>query len=108
MEIPDIGIGIRNIGIPEARVFDLPPPIVPYTPVPITEQIGSPVVNIPGCVEFHPDGEEQLEIDDSKSVRVLCDAGYPTYKAWIMYQNNWSLPDQHLFPKFHQHLRVLK
>ena len=81
MDIPDIGIGIRNIGIPEARVFDLPPPVVPYTPVPITEQIGSPIVNIPGCVEFHPDGEEQLEIDDSKSVRVLCDAGYPTYRA---------------------------
>ena len=84
MEIPEIGIqnvGINRIDIPNIHYY------VPHTQtVPFILNIGSPVVNMPGCVEYHPDSAENRETpnlkeDDSNGTRVLCDATYPTYDA---------------------------
>ena len=55
IRINDIDIGdiqIRSLDIPpvvtqRGNVFDA------QTPVPVVIQVGSPVVNIPGCVEAH-------------------------------------------------------
>jgi len=48
--------------------------------------IGSPVVDMPGCVKYHPDSAKNRETpnlkeDDSNGTRVLCDGEYPTYDA---------------------------
>ena len=84
MEIPEIGIqsvGIDRIEIPNIHYY------VPHTQtVPFILNIGSPVVNIPGCVKYHPDAADNRETpnlkeDDSNGTRVLCDADYPTYDA---------------------------
>ena len=83
-EIPQIGV--QNINIPSIEapgIYNY----VPHTKVyPFILHIGSPVVNMPGCVKYHPDAAENRETpnlkeDDSNGTRVLCDATYPTYDA---------------------------
>ena len=98
--IPEIGvgnIGIGNVGVGQpniAAVFYIAEPEewmtnpsvgVPPAP-PVTVDIGSPVVNIPGCVETHkenlerpPNKNESLVNDDPRQSVVLCDAGMPAY-----------------------------
>ena len=84
MEIPQIGV--QNINIPSIEapgIYNY----VPHTQVyPFILNIGSPVVNMPGCVKFHPDAADNRETpnlkeEDSNGTRVLCDADYPTYDA---------------------------
>ena len=84
MNIPDIGV--RNIvipdqGIPRARVWEIAPPVVNYIEVPVSVEIGSPIVDMPGCVESHPDGGPQLAKDDPKGTQILCTNEYPSYNA---------------------------
>ena len=84
MSIPDIGIqsvGIDRIPVPNIHYY------VPHTQtVPFILNIGSPIVDMPGCVKYHPDSAKNRETpnlkeDDSNGTRVLCDATYPTYDA---------------------------
>ncbi len=84
MEIPEIGIqsvGIDRIEIPNIHYY------VPHTQtVPFILNIGSPVVDMPGCVKYHPDSAKNRETpnlkeEDSNGTRVLCDGEYPTYDA---------------------------
>jgi len=83
-EIPQIGV--QNINIPRIEapgIYNY----VPHTQVyPFILHIGSPVVNMPGCVKYHPDSAKNRETpnlkeEDSNGTRVLCDATYPTYDA---------------------------
>ena len=84
MPIPDIRINIGDIGI---REIDIPrsltsesPLAVPIYP-PVTTEIGTPIVNIPGCVEAHKDSDRNtnLKNEDDKGTMTLCDAGTPSY-----------------------------
>ncbi len=84
MEIPEIGIqsvGINRIEIPNIHYY------TPHTQtVPFILNIGSPIVNMPGCVKFHPDAADNRETpnlkeEDSNGTKVLCDGQYPTYDA---------------------------
>ena len=77
-------VNVRNINIPNVNVFnyDLPTPLAPGHPT-ITEYIGRPIVNIPGCVEAHPNDRnaQNLPEDDSSKVMTLCDGEVPSYDA---------------------------
>jgi hypothetical protein len=84
MEIPRIGIesvGIDRIPVPNIHYY------VPHTQtVPFILNIGSPIVDMPGCVKYHPDSAKNRETpnlkeEDSQGTRVLCDGEYPTYDA---------------------------
>ncbi len=83
-EIPQIGV--QNINIPSIQAPNIYN-YVPHTKVyPFILHIGSPVVNMPGCVKYHPDAADNRQTpnlieDDSSGSRVLCDADYPTYDA---------------------------
>jgi hypothetical protein len=84
MDIPNIGV--RNIkipaqGIPTGGVWEITPPVVNFIDVPVVVDIGSPIVNMPGCVESHPDGGPQLAKDDPKGTKILCTNEYPSYNA---------------------------
>ena len=77
-------IGVKNIA--DVRVFtNNAPTVIPPT-VPVTEIIGTPVVNMPGCVKVHKENVKQrsrnkmLVDDDPKGNTVLCDAGAPYYE----------------------------
>ena len=84
MEIPEIEV--QTVGIPR-----IPAPgvynYVPHTQTqPFILHIGSPIVDMPGCVEYHPDSAKNRETpnlkeEDSQGTKVLCDATYPTYDA---------------------------
>ena len=84
MSIPDIGIqsvGIDRIPVPNIHYY------VPHTQtVPFILNIGSPIVDMPGCVKYHPDSAKNRETpnlkeEDSNGTKVLCDGEYPTYDA---------------------------
>ena len=77
-------VNVRNINIPNVNVFnyDVPTPLAPGHPT-VTDYIGRPIVNIPGCVEAHPDDRnaQNLPEDDSSKVMTLCDGEVPSYDA---------------------------
>ena len=77
-------IGVNQIA--DARIFENNAPTVIPPTVPVTTVIGSPVVNMPGCVKVHKENVKQrsrnkmLVDDDPKGNTVLCDAGAPYYE----------------------------
>ena len=81
-EIRDIGI--RNVNIRQVIIPDrfASPPRVPSAP-PITEQMGVPVIDIPGCVEAHIENKRgknsELVGDDPDGARVFCDGHMPSF-----------------------------
>ncbi len=54
MEIEEINI--RGVSVPEIPIVNpnVSTPLVPWAP-PVTVNIGSPIVDMPGCVEAHPE-----------------------------------------------------
>ena len=83
-QINEVGVGEVNVfRINVPQIYSLPPRV---QTVPFILNIGSPVVDLPGCVKFHPDSADNRETpnlkeEDSNGTRVLCDATYPTYDA---------------------------
>ena len=83
-QINDVGVNEINVfRIEVPQIYSLPPAV---QTVPFILNIGSPVVDLPGCVKFHPDAADNRETpnlkeDDSNGTRVLCDGDYPTYDA---------------------------
>lgn len=99
MPIPDIRLD--NVGIREVVIYDVPkwmssdpPQAIPVLP-PVTTIVGTPIVNIPGCVEAHKDNKENVNLknEDDKGVMTLCDAGTPYYSA-IDYDRNKIVLEQ--------------
>jgi hypothetical protein len=87
MSIPDVrlnNVRIRDVNIPEVPKWmsSDPPVAVPILP-PVTTEIGTPIVNIPGCVQAHKDNKENVNLKeaDDKGIMTLCDAGTPYYTA---------------------------
>jgi hypothetical protein len=93
MPIPDIRL--NNIGIRDIVIQDVPkwmssdPPVALPAMPPVTMELGTPIVNIPGCVEAHKDNRENVNLkeEDDKGTMTLCDAGTPYYSA-IDYDRN--------------------
>ena len=76
-------INISNINRPWMTT---PPQSIPFSP-PVTVTIGTPVVDMPGCVKVHkenakrdPSRNKNLVNDDPKGNVVLCDSGMPYYE----------------------------
>ena len=79
-----------NIGvsyISDNRIWIVEPPSVNTLTVPVTMQVGAPIVNMPGCVKVHKENaknpknrNKMLVDDDPKGNTVLCDAGAPYYE----------------------------
>ena len=80
MEIRDIGI--RSLDIPEINTWVLTAPQSLPPTVPVTQNIGVPVVDIPGCVVAHPQDRGkngELSNDDENGARVFCDGSVPAF-----------------------------
>ena len=82
-EIPAIGIGQINVNSIPVNNINLS---TPFTP-PVTLQIGSPIVDIPGCVKFNPANKNSIELvnQDERGSRILCDGSVPWFEP-IDYQ----------------------
>ena len=84
-------INIQSISIPQARSWMYQIPAVPNNDPPVTLQLGFPIVELPGCVEAHPDNkigasnlplDRNLVNDDPSGMTTLCPNGeYPSYDA---------------------------
>lgn len=87
-EIPNIGtkdiriktLRINDIRVPEVTTWDRDTSLaIPYA-APVTVDIGSPIVDMPGCVEAHEvDENNMLEESDPKGTKTFCDAGVPSF-----------------------------
>ena len=86
-------IQIRNLDIPSVPdwLMQYPQSIPPV--VPVTQNIGTPIVDMPGCVEAHPDGGPQLAQDDPRGARTYCDGSVPSFNP-INFEPNQTLPTQ--------------
>ena len=86
-------IQIRSLDIPPVPdwLMNYPQSIPPV--VPVTQNIGTPIVDMPGCVEAHPDGGPQLAQDDSRGARTYCDGSVPSFNP-INFEPNQTLPTQ--------------
>jgi len=87
MPIPDIrfnNLRIRDVYIPDMPVWLTtdPPQALPIYP-PVTSQVGTPIVNIPGCVQAHKDNQQNVNLknEDDRGTMTLCDAGTPYYQT---------------------------
>jgi hypothetical protein len=78
-----------NVGISyisDARIWTIQSPKALPITVPVTMDVGTPIVNMPGCVKVHKENVKQrsrnkmLVDDDPKGNTVLCDAGAPYYE----------------------------
>ena len=86
--IDEIGIDINDVSIPDIRVYQPPSwttnPSNIFAAPPVTQEVGVPVVDMPGCVEAHEQNTSKeksgvLNEDDPKGVKVYCDAGVPSF-----------------------------
>ena len=89
MDIPQIKIGVKEISTIDIPNVYTPewlkkaPTVIGPTP-PVTQQVGVPIINMPGCVEAHEQNTNRersgvLQEDDPNGVKVFCDAGIPSY-----------------------------
>jgi len=86
-------IQIRSLDIPPVPDYLMyPTQSLPVAPA-VTLQIGTPIVNLPGCVEAHPDGNPQLAQDDPRGAKTYCDGSVPSFNP-IEFEPNQILPTQ--------------
>ena len=86
MDIREIGtpnIVIDDIDINPITVYIAPDPTrFSVPPVTTVIDIGTPLIDMPGCVEAHEaNAKDNFKIneDDPKGVKVFCDAGVPSF-----------------------------
>ena len=78
-EIREIQIG--NLNVPQIPEWLMSPPQSIPPVVPVTLNLGTPIVNMPGCVESHPDAgkSKTLAEDDPQGTRTYCDGQTPSF-----------------------------
>lgn len=91
--IPSNEIQIRRLDIPEISNWDIALPVTTTLPVPVTVQLGTPIVDIPGCVEAHESNNknERLLEDDPRGVLTFCDGNIPSFNP-PNFEPNQKLP----------------
>ena len=81
MDIPEIRIDIREIGIRDIPTWLKEPPQAIPPSVPVTQEVGVPIVNIPGCVEAHESNNKsnKVGVDDENGLVTYCDGQTPSF-----------------------------
>ena len=98
-QIPNISIGIKeikivsNLQIKRIPEYLVPPETSIPTALPVTLQIGTPLIDLPGCVEYNPannDSENLVDQDERGNV-ILCDGTMPSFNP-INYEPERIVP----------------
>jgi hypothetical protein len=85
VNVQPIGVrGPQTIRLADNRIWVVNPPNIQRLEPPVVVQVGTPVVNIAGCVEMHKENakgnrNKQLVDNDPKGNVVLCDSGAPNF-----------------------------
>ena len=79
--MPEIrDINIRNIEINDIPLWNINTPTTNFIGPPVTVDIGTPIVDIPGCVKARSNSRnDNLIADDPKGNLTLCDGNVPYY-----------------------------
>ena len=86
-EIRDISLGdiqIRDLDVPQVHLWTVGNYYTRVPSHPIVEKVGTPIINIPGCVEAHEQnkkGNFAINTDDENGIKVFCDASMPSFNA---------------------------
>ena len=84
-DVKPIGVSsTKTIRVADNRIWVVNPPDATLLEPPVVVQVGTPVVNIAGCVEMHKENakgnrNKQLVDNDPKGNVVLCDSGAPNF-----------------------------
>ena len=100
MTIPQITIPnsqVNEVNIPNIWGADLNllSPQIPY--VPVTVDIGKPIVDMPGCVEAHElnktevGGTKNKQLAKDDDTVTFCDAGMPSFNAMYYTQEQLTI-----------------
>ena len=89
MELPNIlipQVGIEALKIPHIFTRQVQVEHAVSPTVPVTVDIGKPIVDIPGCVEVHPenkypDGTKNKQLAKDDDTVTYCDANTPSFDA---------------------------
>ena len=102
-DIPDIQVNSIEVPYVPPWLIQTTPP-APVAP-PVTVNIGFPIIDMPGCVEWHPDDKRagNLPVEDKDGVRTLCPNGqYPSYDAMDYTPENLIIQEQVAPPAFNE------
>ena len=94
MDIEIRDVNINSLNVPEVPEWLMDPPQALPPEVPVTQQIGIPIIDIPGCVEAHEQADEKNQSitgDDPKGVRVYCDGNVPSFNP-LNYEPDQIVP----------------
>ena len=92
VRINDIGASIRNIPpVTEAR----------FIGAPVTVQVGTPIINMPGCVTAHEKSGDNKNVvdDDPKGAKVFCDGQTPSFNPIQYEPENLTIEQSAPVPK---------
>ena len=81
-QIPDLTVRpLLDTSVQTVHSWVSVPPVVNAVSPPVTINLGTPIIQIPGCVKAHPGSNKSntIKADDPKGVRVYCDANQPTF-----------------------------
>ena len=100
-EIPNVQI--KDIGVHTVPTWSIYTPVTTPSTPPVTVYIGLPIVDMPGCVEWHPDDSRAgaLTLEDPKGVKTLCPNGeYPSFNAMDYTPENLIITEEQAPPAF--------
>ena len=92
VRIDDIGASIREIPpVTEAR----------FIGAPVTVQVGTPIINMPGCVTAHEKSDDNKNVveDDPKGAKVFCDGEAPSFDPIQYEPENLTIEQSAPVPK---------
>ena len=91
-----VGIGNERIKIEPVRTYVINAPTINTPAVPVSLNIGMPVIDIPGCVETRKSSKENdnLVSNDPDGNVFICDAQYPSYNAMEFTPNELIYTEQ--------------
>jgi hypothetical protein len=91
MEIREINI--RSLNIPELPGYLISPTVSLPPVAPVTTIIGTPIVDMPGCVEAHESNNSNNNLiqDDPRGVLTFCNSGVPSFNP-IQFEPNRMIP----------------
>lgn len=101
-------IEIRPIFISPIRSMDIPKYVIAPsqsipTAVPVTVQLGVPIVNLPGCVESNKEQNPKntaLLKDDPNGTLTFCDASLPSFDPIDFNAEDYLQPSKALVPPY--------
>jgi len=81
-EIPNVQV--KDIEVHTVPIWSIYQPVTTPSAPPVTVNIGLPIIDMPGCVEWHPDDKRAgaLTLEDPQGVKTFCPNGqYPSFNA---------------------------